>query len=201
MEGLMRNGIRSLLLAVAALAVLAPSASAWQHTGGTMFGQPSLPTGATAPGSTPPVVLQDTHGPEVRGTKAVAIRGVAYAPSKAPLAVKAVIWAANKIRHQPYKWGGGHGRWKDSGYDCSGAVSYALHGGGLLDYSLASTGFMHWGKRGTGNWISVYASKTHAFMIVAGLRFDTSGVGESGPRWRLEPRWERHFKVRHPAGL
>jgi hypothetical protein len=181
--------------AVSAAAAAAPTAA----PADTLYGaQPVTHTGAAPVG---PVVVPNAHGPEVSGRRAVLIRGRAYAPKSAPLAVKMTIWSANKIRHKPYKWGGGHGHWKDSGYDCSGSVSYALHGAGLLSYSLASTGFMHWGKRGAGKWISVYASKGHAFMIVAGLRFDTSGLGASGPRWRPEPRWERHFKVRHPAGL
>ncbi|HEX8074668.1 MAG TPA: hypothetical protein VF545_06765 [Thermoleophilaceae bacterium] len=191
----MGDRFRMLALGVAVVAVWAPAASARDR----LFDVEPPSAGGSAP--TAPVVLPNRPGPEVSGASAVLIGGVAYAPSRAPLAVKATIWAANKIRHKPYKWGGGHGRWKDSGYDCSGSVSYALHGGGLLDYSLASTGFMRWGVRGAGRWISVYASKTHAFMIVAGLRFDTSGIGAKGPRWRPEPRWERHFKVRHPAGL
>ena len=182
------------LLAAAALCAAAPAASADTLGGAT----PPATGGSRVTG---PVVVHGRHGPTVSGRHGMIIRGVGYAPSRAPDAVKAVIWAANRIRHKPYRWGGGHCRWKDRGYDCSGEVSYALHGGGLLDYSLASTGFMHWGVRGRGRWISVYASRTHAFMIVAGMRFDTSGAGQSGPRWRPEPRWERHFKVRHPAGL
>ncbi|MEA2397646.1 MAG: hypothetical protein QOK25_1202 [Thermoleophilaceae bacterium] len=192
--------LRALTLALA-LGVTAVGASAPAASADSLFGQqPPASTGGVGVG-TGPSILPGRPGPEVAGTRAVVVRGVAYAPSRAPLAVKMTIWAANKIRHKPYKWGGGHARWNDSGYDCSGSVSYALHGGGLIDYTLASTGFMRWGDRGAGRWISVYASKTHTFMIVAGLRFDTSGAGESGPRWRLEPRWERNFKVRHPTGL
>jgi hypothetical protein len=174
----------------------------------------ALPSGASAatlggvtapvPGAartTGPVVLKGQPGPTVSGKRGILIGGVGYAPSKAPAAVKRVIWAANKIRHKPYKWGGGHGSWSDSGYDCSGSVSYALHGGGLLDSPLDSRGFMRWGKGGSGRWITVYATDGHAYMIVAGLRFDTSGAGEHGPRWRPEPPWERGFKARHPAGL
>jgi hypothetical protein len=184
-----------LSLTAAMAAACAPGAAARDK----LFGVQPPDAGGSAP--TGPVLVPNRPGPEVSGRQAVVIRGLAYAPSRAPLAVKMTIWAANKIRHKPYKWGGGHGHWNDRGYDCSGSVSYALHGGGLLDWSLASTGFMKWGDRGAGKWITVYASKTHAFMIVAGLRFDTSGAGQSGPRWRLEPRWERHFKLRHPAGL
>ncbi|MEA2375858.1 MAG: hypothetical protein QOD53_2321 [Thermoleophilaceae bacterium] len=192
-------GYRFRTLAAALTLSAAAAASPAAASADSLFGQhPPASTGAVPSG---PVVVPNRPGPEVSGKVAVLIRGVAYAPSRAPLAVKMTIWSANKIRHKPYKWGGGHRSWKDSGYDCSGSVSYALHGAGILAYPLASGGFMHWGARGAGKWISVYASKTHAFMIVAGLRFDTSGAGASGPRWRPEPRWERHFKVRHPAGL
>ena len=146
------------------------------------------------------VVAAGSH-PVVRGSHGALINGRAYAPSKAPYVVKTVIWSANQIRHRPYKWGGGHGTWDDTGYDCSGAVSYALHGAGLLSYPLDSRGFMKWGDPGHGRWIDVYATDGHAYMRVAGLRFDTSGAGESGPRWRPERPWERRFWVRHPPGL
>jgi cell wall-associated NlpC family hydrolase len=156
--------------------------------------------GPTGSGSGGPTGSSSSH-PTVSGSRGVLKGGLAYAPAKAPAAVKAVIWAANKIRHKPYKWGGGHGRWDDTGYDCSGAVSFALHGAGLLDSPLDSRGFMRYGDAGTGRWITVYGSNGHAYMIVAGLRFDTSGRGESGPRWRPEPPWERNFTARHPRGL
>jgi cell wall-associated NlpC family hydrolase len=128
----------------------------------------------------------------------------ALAPDAAPQEVKDAIAAANRITRKPYRYGGGHGKWEDSGYDCSGAVSYALHGGGLLRRPLASTGFMSWGKRGRGEWITVYAHEGHAYVIIAGLRFDTSrgrAGGERGPRWRPASRSSRGFTVRHPAGL
>ncbi len=153
-----------------------------------------------APAGAATVVSAGNH-PVVRGKRAVLIGDRAYAPSRAPDQVKQVIWSANKIRHKPYKWGGGHGTWNDSGYDCSGAVSFALHGAGLLSWPLDSRGFMHWGDPGHGRWIDVWATDGHAYMVVAGLRFDTSGAGESGPRWRPEPPWEQHFWVRHPPGL
>jgi hypothetical protein len=115
--------------------------------------------------------------------------------------VKEAIWAGNRIQSKPYKWGGGHGSWKDSGYDCSGTVSYVLHRAGLLNTPLVSGAFARWGKGGTGRWISIYAHGGHAYVILAGLRLDTSGNGERGPRWRLEPRSPRGFAVRHPRGL
>jgi cell wall-associated NlpC family hydrolase len=179
--------------AVAALA-LAPAASA-----DTLGGVTLPPSGGVR--TTGPTVLSGQPGPTVSGRRGVLIGDRAYAPSKAPTAVKRVIWAANRIRHKPYKWGGGHGSWNDSGYDCSGAVSYALHGGGLLASPLDSRGFMRWGSAGPGRWITVYARDGHAWMIVAGLQFNTSGAGEHGPRWRPEPPRTAGFVARHPAGL
>jgi hypothetical protein len=125
----------------------------------------------------------------------------AIAPAGAPPEVVSAIAAANKITRKPYRYGGGHARFRDSGYDCSGSVSFLLHGGGLLRHPRDSTGFMSWGRRGRGAWISVYANHGHAYAIVAGLRFDTSGRGASGPRWRPEHRSARRYVVRHPAGL
>ena len=128
-------------------------------------------------------------------------RRTAIAPLGAPEEVARAVAAANRITRKPYKWGGGHGRWRDSGYDCSGTVSYVLHAAGLLDEARDSTGLMSYGKRGKGEWITVYAHGSHAYMVIAGLRFDTSGRGERGPRWRLEPRSARGYVTRHPAGL
>jgi cell wall-associated NlpC family hydrolase len=125
----------------------------------------------------------------------------AIAPANAPQEVKDAIDAANEITDKPYRYGGGHGSFKDSGYDCSGAVSYAMHGGGLLDRPMDSTGFMSWAKAGRGEWITTYANSGHVYVMIAGLRFDTSGEGEKGPRWREEKRSTRGFTARHPAGL
>ena len=125
----------------------------------------------------------------------------ATAPLGAPAPVRAAVAAANRITRKPYKWGGGHGRWRDTGYDCSGTVSYVLHAAGVLDAARDSTGFMRFGKPGKGRWITIYASGGHAYIVIAGLRFDTSGRGEKGPRWRLEPRGGRGYVVRHVAGL
>ncbi len=125
----------------------------------------------------------------------------AVAPAGAPLAVQAAIAAANRITDRPYRFGGGHARVEDSGYDCSGAVSYALIGAGLLDLPGPSSALMRYGDAGPGQWITVYAHGGHAFMVIAGLRFDTSGRGESGPRWRAEPRSGDGYTVRHPTGL
>ncbi|MEY2517457.1 MAG: hypothetical protein QOJ89_4815 [bacterium] len=118
-----------------------------------------------------------------------------------PLRVRQVIAAGNRIATMPYYYGGGHGNWNDSGYDCSGSVSYALHGAGLLDVALASGGLMSWGEPGPGRWISIYANGGHAFMVVAGRRFDTSGRGQTGSRWQTAMRDASGYVVRHPAGL
>jgi len=128
----------------------------------------------------------------------------AVAPANAPLAVKRVIAAANRIRTLPYVWGGGHGRWQDSGYDCSGSVSYALHGARMLTTPLTSGSFETWGEAGPGRWITIYANASHVYMVVAGLRFDTAGdVSGTGPRWHptTAAAASGRFIVRHPVGF
>jgi peptidoglycan hydrolase-like protein with peptidoglycan-binding domain len=129
--------------------------------------------------------------------------GTATAPDSAPDIVKAVIAAGNRIIDKPYKYGGGHGRWEDSGYDCSGSMSYALHGGGLLDRAMTSSEFESWGDAGKGQWITTYGSGGHSYMVVAGLRFDT-GYNDSssdGPDWSTKMRPGSGYVARHPAGL
>lgn len=118
-----------------------------------------------------------------------------------PLAVRRVIAAGDRIARAPYSYGGGHGNWDAGGYDCSGSVSYALHGGGLLDTALASGGFMSWGEPGPGRWITIYANPGHAFMVVAGRRFDTTGREQTGSRWQRAMRDTSGYVVRHPPGL
>jgi peptidoglycan hydrolase CwlO-like protein len=123
----------------------------------------------------------------------------ASVPSSAPPAVAAAIEAANSIASTPYIWGGGHGSFESSGYDCSGAVSFALHGGGFLDSPLDSTGLTTWGEPGPGQWITVYGNSGHAWMTIAGLAFDTSGG--AGPRWHPTPVYTAAgFILRHPPG-
>jgi hypothetical protein len=127
--------------------------------------------------------------------------GTAVAPENAPEPVKRVILAANQIAKFPYKWGGGHGAWRDNGYDCSGSVSFALAGAGLLDRPLTSGLLAGYGRAGAGRWITIYANGGHVFMIVAGLRFDTSGQGRAGTRWQPAARPTGGFAVRHIPGL
>ena len=144
--------------------------------------------------------LAQTVAP-VAGATLSADGRTAVAPAGAPPQVAAAIAAANRITRKPYRYGGGHRRFRSAAYDCSGAVSYVLHGAGLLDRPLDSSGLARWGSRGRGRWITVYANGGHAYVIVAGLRFDTSGRGERGPRWRPERRSPRRFVARHAEGL
>jgi hypothetical protein len=145
-----------------------------------------------------------TEPSSVPGSKAKLVNGKAIPPEDAPPRVVKVINAANKIRKKPYVYGGGHGDFKSKGYDCSGAVSYALHGGRFLNSPLPSYDLAKWGRRGKGQWITVYGAKSHAYMVVAGLRFDTSTVDDgdrSGPGWSKSLRsTPESYKVRHPNG-
>jgi peptidoglycan hydrolase-like protein with peptidoglycan-binding domain len=127
--------------------------------------------------------------------------GLAVAPESAPEEVKEIIEAGNQIATKPYKYGGGHARWNDTGYDCSGSVSYVLHAAGLLDRALDSTGFMSWGERGRGTWVTIRSNPDHAYMIVAGLRFDTSARRQTGNRWSEQMRSASGYRGRHPEGL
>lgn len=130
--------------------------------------------------------------------------GRAVAPASAPPAVEAMIEAANRISHRPYRWGGGHRDWSSPGYDCSGSVSYVLHAAGLLDWPLDSTGFMRWGGGGAGSWVRIYANHEHVFAVIAGLRWDTSMTDDgdrTGPGWSEYMRSGHGFRLRHPLGL
>jgi peptidoglycan hydrolase CwlO-like protein len=140
--------------------------------------------------------------PAPAGHATLASNGDAIPPSNAPLAVRGAIEAANQINDLPYIWGGGHGSFTSSGYDCSGAVSFMLHGGGLLSSPLDSTGLEVWGDSGGGNWITVFANSGHAWAYVAGLRWDTGGPGGgNGPRWSTVMRDDTSsFVARHPSG-
>jgi hypothetical protein len=176
-------------VALLAAAALAAGASAQQVPWGA--GCTSMPPSGGRTSSTCGATLAD---------------GRAIAPPGAPAAVKQVIEAANRIRTTPYVWGGGHASFSSHGYDCSGAVSYALHGAGLLGTTMVSGQLAYWGDAGTGRWITVYANDEHVFMVVAGLRFDTRDdePGVSGPRWKMaQPSAQLlpQFAARHPSGL
>jgi len=180
-------------IVVVLLALLAGSTTAYAQkakTGGSEYG-------ASAPTPAQPIVEGDT---------AKVIGGVAHAPALAPAAVQRAVWAANTIITKPYRYGGGHRKgFKDSGYDCSGTISVALNGAGTLDSPLDSSSFMRWGEAGKGAWITVYTNPGHAFVVIAGLRLDTSAAGDrsgaKGPRWRPALRSTRGFRARHPQGL
>jgi hypothetical protein len=166
---------------------------------------------APAPAPTPPpatggaaygVVFQ----PTVPGIVAQIVNGIAYAPDQAPDQVKQAVWAANQIVGMPYRLGGGHKLgFIDHAYDCSGTVSFAMHGAGLLARPRDSSSFLRFGLAGPGQWITVYTNPGHAFAVIAGLRLDTSAAGDpaggSGPRWRPNLRSTRGYKARHPRGL
>lgn len=154
--------------------------------------KPAAPAATAAPAPLP-------LGPGMTAT--VGPDGLATAPAAAPPVVQAVIAAGNAIATKPYIYGGGHGKWEDEGYDCSGSVSYALHGAGLLETSMPSGGFMKWGAAGPGEWITVYANPGHMYMTVAGLRFDTSGRARAGTRWQKDPRPTQNYVISHPPGL
>jgi hypothetical protein len=136
------------------------------------------------------------------GRTAMIKDGIAYAPRGAPPAVKRAIAAGNRLQGKPYKWGGGHAKHHDSGYDCSGTTSYVLREAGLLRGSLTSKGYFNYGKKGEGRWITVYVRNGHVFLTVAGLRLDTGGSsGRTGPRWKTATRQGRGHVMRHPSGL
>ncbi len=190
-----RPGIRgtqflklSLALSIAVVLYAVPSAMAEDSSGGAQF-DPNAP--AT------PIT------PTIAGSKAKLSKDgrTALIPEDAPQNVQDAIKAANAIAGKPYQWGGGHASFKSKGYDCSGAISYALHGAGVLSSPLDSTSFMSWGHGGRNAWITIYTNPGHAYAIIAGLRFDTSGVGGKGPRWRPEARSSSGFKVRHPKSF
>lgn len=142
--------------------------------------------------------------PMVSGSQAALRNGVAYAPSRAPQSVKNAIWAANTLRRKPYIWGGGHGSFNDRGYDCSGTVSFALHGAGALAAPLPSSDLMRYGERGHGRWMTIYSRPGHTFAVIAGLRLDTTDLGRGGdvgPRWYADGRDTSSYVARHPVGM
>jgi hypothetical protein len=174
----------ALLMAVSAIAIAAPGSASANCTGGGLS-----------------AAEVDICTPTAKAR--LLANGMLIPPVSAPARIKAVIAAANKIRSKPYIYGGGHGRWWDAGYDCSGSVSYALHGGKFLESPLPSGSLESWGLEGEGRWITVYANGGHAYAVIAGVRLDTSGDegGETGPRWHTELRDNVGYVARHPAGF
>jgi hypothetical protein len=157
------------------------------------------PRGAASGGVTLP--RPSTAGDGVHQATALA-NGIALPPLEAPEAVRKMIEAGNVIARSPYVWGGGHGKWLDNGYDCSGSVSFVLASAGLLNAPLASGPLMSWGEQGPGRWVTIYSSPGHVYMEVAGIRFDTSGASRTGSRWQNDLRGRRPgFVARHPTGL
>ncbi len=158
-------------------------------------GEEELPTGGAVPG-------EEEKTQTAPGAKAtVGADGFAVAPAGAPPEVQKAIAAGNEIAKTPYKYGGGHGKLKDSGYDCSGSISYALRKAGIMKSSLASGPMMRFGESGRGDWITLYANSGHAYMIIAGLRFDTSARKQEGSRWSDESRSSKGYTARHPEGF
>jgi hypothetical protein len=175
-------------VAAAALIVLPSTALAAKGSGGVGMG---------GTGDDPP-----TEGQTTPGTKAKLKNGFAIPPANAPRKVVRAINAANQIvKNKPYCMGGGHSRRRDRCYDCSGSVSYALTGAGLLDYAMPSGSFNRWGERGKGRWITTYSNSGHIYAVIAGLRLDTSMTAGDGPGWSTEMRASGGFTARHPTGL
>jgi cell wall-associated NlpC family hydrolase len=188
-----------IFLGLAAALVATPVAGAGTGGAGVPPPPPPGPTGGI--GQAPPPITTPMPTAQLSRDGRTAIP-----PAAAPDAVKNAIYAANRIVGKPYRYGGGHRLgFKDRGYDCSGTVSYALNGGGLLRRPLDSSSFMRWGEAGPGQWITVYTNPGHAFVVIAGLRLDTSAAGDraggKGPRWRPVLRSTKRFKARHPIGL
>jgi hypothetical protein len=200
--------------ALAVLALAAPAAAA-TSTGGASFSAPAAtpkktstqatqaqaPLDPTVSGGTTTAPVAPAAADPATAVATLVGDGTAAAPAGAPQEVVDLIAAANRIATLPYRYGGGHGSFDDKAYDCSGSVSFALHGADLLDTTLDSTSLMAWGRTGAGRWITVYANKEHTFLVVAGLRFDTSGQKASGSRWQPMDRSTKGFAVRHPDGL
>jgi cell wall-associated NlpC family hydrolase len=174
-------------------------------------GQASASTASNPTGGSP--VVASSVGPTaetkpdllVPGTLARYVDGFAAAPMSAPAAVQQIIWAGNQLIGLPYIYGGGHASFTSPGYDCSGTVSFALHGADLLQAPEDSSEFETWGSHGEGRWVTIFSNPGHAYMTVAGLRLDTSAAddptNEQGPRWRPLRQGNEGYVVRHPLGL
>ena len=198
----------ALLTLMLALGLVVPAVSAADATTGGAAPGTVAPTGKGTGGAYFDENAPDPNKPLVAGKRAKRLaNGLAAAPSAAPKRVKKAIWAANRIIGKPYRYGGGHTRnFQDTGYDCSGTVSFALRGARLLESPMPSGNFVAWGEAGAGRWITTYANGGHMYAVIAGLRLDTSSAGEpvssgEGPRWRSTARPQNGFTARHPAGL
>jgi cell wall-associated NlpC family hydrolase len=188
-------------------------------TGSTTTGTAASATGGSAPAAPkaepalemPSTEAGSANSPTQRpqllvpGTTARYVNGLAAAPMSAPPAIQQIIWAGNELIGLPYIYGGGHGSFTSSGYDCSGTVSFALHGASLLKTPEDSSEFEHFGSHGIGRWIAIFSNPGHAYMTVAGLRLDTSSADDpsdqQGPRWRPLRQSNGGYRVRHPLGL
>jgi cell wall-associated NlpC family hydrolase len=206
------NGIVNARFVKTIRAVVAASSTTGTTSTTTGTTSTTATTGATTPGSTANITAGDTgqtggvgfgpgpnDGPVSNAT--LGADGLAVAPADAPAVIREVIAAGNKIAFKPYIYGGGHGSWTDAGYDCSGSVSFALHGGSLLSQTEDSTEFESYGSQGAGRWITIWANSGHVYMYVAGLRFDTSAQSSTGgSRWTTETRSTSGYDERHPTG-
>jgi hypothetical protein len=199
------RSLSNIVMVLLGLVVFAtPAAAQSTDPGGTT---PSSSPSTAASGGTEYGAPDPSLTPLVAGTVAkIQPDGLAAAPADAPPEVQQAVWAANTIIGLPYVYGGGHNlRFKSRGYDCSGTVSFALHGAGLLRSPLDSGSFMHWGLAGKGTWFTIYTNPGHAFAVIAGLRLDTSPAGDPsglrGPRWRPALRSTHGFHARHPLGF
>jgi hypothetical protein len=206
---LRRPTVTRLLLCATALAAVAPTSALAANTGGAAYQDPGTRSTKSAGGIGYGGSYTPASRPTVAGDRAVLRKGVAYAPANAPAEVQNAIWAGNSLQRKPYRLGGGHQRFNDTAYDCSGSVSFVLHAAGLLQSPLDSGSFMKWQSAGRGQWITVYTNPGHAYVVIAGLRLDTSTGGEpslnngTGPRWRKTARSAANgpFVARHVDGF
>lgn len=185
------------------------AALARRQAGGSSSSIPPASAGTNGSFTPPPAGEREEITPrtmeelarQTEGRSAVLLDGIALAPPSAPQRIKAAISAADQIVGRPYVWGGGHDSWYSPGYDCSGAVSYALAGGGFLQTPLDSSQLMAWGVPGRGRWLTIYANPGHAYAVIAGMRWDTVGDAQgSGPRWHPALPYPESFVARHPPG-
>lgn len=200
-----RLPVRALAAACGALAFTATPTDAFDHARPIL--NPLPVGGVTLDELIDQVRREATHRRETGESVTPARRlrlsehGRAIVPANAPTAVKRLIRAGNRIAHKPYVWGGGHGSWIAEGYDCSGSLGYALHAAGVLDTAVTSGALASYGKAGRGRWVTIYANGGHTYMVVAGLRFDTTAFKQTGSRWARDGRNDGGYTVRHPAGM